>query len=29
MSFVELQSNIAALVNRPDRKNVASRSVPT
>ena len=29
MSFVELQSNIAALVNRPDRKNAASRSVPT
>ena len=29
MSFVELQSNIAALVNRPDRKNASSRSVPT
>jgi site-specific recombinase XerD len=29
MSFVELQSNIAALVNRPDRKNAACRSVPT
>jgi site-specific recombinase XerD len=29
MSFVELQSKIAALVNRPDRKNAASRSVPT